>query len=107
MSLDIKHQLQLNNMFLKGTLSNDIESSPSNKLICDSDVKNIKHFLEIDSFDSLVCCSWISIKGTNYQHKMQWRHLGGGNLVICPSLTFTTTLSRHIKKLYEVLFLTR
>ncbi|XP_022166134.1 uncharacterized protein LOC111030773, partial [Myzus persicae] len=70
MSLAIKHQLQLNNMFLKGTLSNDIESSPSNKLICDSDVKNIKNFLEIDSFDSLVCCSWISIKGTKYKHKM-------------------------------------
>lgn len=70
MSLAIKHQLQLNDMFLKGTLSNEIESGPSNNLICDSDVKNIKQFLKIDSFDSLFCYSWISVKGTKYQHKM-------------------------------------
>lgn len=62
MSLAIKHQLQLNDMFLKGTLSNDIESGPSNNIICDSDVKHIKKFLEIDSLDSLFCYSWISVK---------------------------------------------
>lgn len=70
MSLAIKHQLQLNDMFLKGTLSNDIEFGPYNNLICNSDVKNIKQFLEINSFDSLFCYSRISVKGTKYQHEM-------------------------------------
>jgi len=52
MSLAIRQQLFLNN------------------LINDTDIQNIKRFMVIDSLDSLISCSWISIKGTKYQTKM-------------------------------------
>lgn len=40
-------------------------------VITENDIKNIKIFMEIDSIDSLtICCTWISVKGTKYQHKM-------------------------------------
>lgn len=52
-TLAIKHQLQLNNLFLKGTLGDDIESGPSKKIISNTAIKEIKEFMEIDSFESL------------------------------------------------------
>jgi len=69
-TLAIKHQLQLNNLFLKGTLGDDIEFGPSKKIISNTDIKKIKEFMEIDSFESLKQCTWICIKGTKYQSKM-------------------------------------
>eukprot|EP00102_Acyrthosiphon_pisum_P012464 XP_008181629.1 PREDICTED: uncharacterized protein LOC103308990 [Acyrthosiphon pisum] len=69
-TLAIKHQLQLNNLFLKGTLGDDIESGPSKKIISNTDIKKIKEFMEIDSFESLKQCTWICIKGIKYQSKM-------------------------------------
>lgn len=68
--LVIKHQLQLNNLFLKRTLGDNIESGPSKKIISNTDIKKKKEFMEIDSFESLKQCTWICIKGTKYQSKM-------------------------------------
>lgn len=53
-SLAIKHQLQLNNMFLKGFLSNEIELGPCNKFIKDFDIQAIKLFIQVESLDSLI-----------------------------------------------------
>ncbi|KAE9542466.1 hypothetical protein AGLY_003327 [Aphis glycines] len=68
-TLAIKHQLQLNDMFLKGTLSNEIEIGPS-KLINDTELEEIKTNMQIDSIDLLIKSPWISIKGTKYKPKM-------------------------------------
>ncbi|XP_022164877.1 uncharacterized protein LOC111029935, partial [Myzus persicae] len=68
-TLAIKHQLQLNDMFLKGTLSNEIEIGPS-KLINDAELEEIKTNMQIDSIDLLINSPWISIKGTKYKPKM-------------------------------------
>ncbi|CAI6367798.1 unnamed protein product [Macrosiphum euphorbiae] len=57
-----KQQLLLNNLFIKGNLGNTIEPGSSNNLISDTDIQNIKKFMVIDSLDSLISCSWISIK---------------------------------------------
>jgi len=70
MSLAIRQQLLLNNLFIKGNLGNTIESGCSKNLISDTDIQNIKRFMVIDSLDSLISCSWISIKGTKYQTGM-------------------------------------
>lgn len=59
-TLAIKHQLQLNDMFLKGTLSNEIEIGPS-KLINDTELEEIKTNMQIDSIDLLIKYPWISI----------------------------------------------
>lgn len=69
-TLAIKQQLQLNNLFIEGSLGNEIESSPSKDLINDADVQDIKKFMEKDSLDLVICCKWVSIKGTKYQIKM-------------------------------------
>uniref|UniRef100_A0A2S2NY01 Uncharacterized protein n=1 Tax=Schizaphis graminum TaxID=13262 RepID=A0A2S2NY01_SCHGA len=69
-TLAIKHQLQLNDMFLKGTLSDEIEIGPS-KFIIDIEVEEIKkHNMQIDSIDLLIKSPWILIKGTKYKPKM-------------------------------------
>lgn len=69
-TLAIKHQLQLNDMFLKGTLSNEIEIGPS-KFIIDSEVEEIKrHNMQIDSINLLIKSPWILVKGTKYKPNM-------------------------------------
>lgn len=69
-TLAIKHQLQLNDMFLKGTLSNEIEIGPS-KYIIDTEVEEIiNHNIQIDSKDLLIKSPWILVKGTKYKPKM-------------------------------------
>jgi len=69
-TLAIKHQLQLNDMFLKGTLSNAIEIGPS-KFVIDTEVEEIKkHNIQIDSKNLLIKSPWILVKGTKYKTKM-------------------------------------
>lgn len=67
-TLAIKHQLQLNYMFLKGTLNNEIEIGPS-ILINNIEVEEIKRYMQIDTIDLLIKCPWISVKGTKYKPK--------------------------------------
>lgn len=69
-TLATKQQSQLNNLFIEGSLGSEIESSPSKDRISDADVQDIKLFMEKDSLDLLICCKWVSIKGTKYQIKM-------------------------------------
>jgi len=70
-TLAIKHQLQLNHLFLKGTLGRNIELSPPQSVVdIDVIIKKIKVFTSIELFDSLWKYSWINIKDTRYQPKM-------------------------------------
>lgn len=57
MSLAIRQQLLLNNLFIKGNLGNTIEPGSSNNLISDTDIQNVKRFMVIDFLDSLISCS--------------------------------------------------
>lgn len=52
--LAIKHQLQLNDILLKGTLGNEIELGPTGDIACHGDAQSIKMFMNLDSFESLV-----------------------------------------------------
>jgi len=69
-TLAIKHRLQLNDMFLKCTLSNEIVIGPS-KFIIETEVEEIRrHNMQIDSIDLLIKSPWISVKSTKYKPKM-------------------------------------
>lgn len=73
-TLAIKHQLQLNDMFLKGTLSNEVKLGPCNTVINNIDTLALKQFIQKDSPDSIIIncynCPWISVKGTRYKSTM-------------------------------------
>lgn len=53
-TLAIKHQLQLNNMFMKGTLSNEVELGPCNEIINNTDILAIRQFMQKDSIDTII-----------------------------------------------------
>lgn len=67
-TLAIKHQLQLNYMFLKNTLNDEIELGPS-VLINDIEVEEIQKYMQIQSIDLIIKCPWVSVKGTKYKPK--------------------------------------
>lgn len=70
-TLAIKHQLQLNYIFLKGTLGKNIELGPPQSIVnIDNVIKRIKMYINIEYFDSVLKYPWINIKGTQYQSKM-------------------------------------
>lgn len=68
-TLVIKHQLQLNDIFLKGFLNDKIEVGQS-KLMNSIEVKEIKKCMQLDSISFLIKCPWITVKGTKYKSKM-------------------------------------
>ncbi|KAF0682407.1 SAM domain-containing protein, partial [Aphis craccivora] len=53
-----------------GTLSNEIELGPCNKVISDIDVQLLQLFLNIEPLNALISCPWVAVKGTRYQLKM-------------------------------------
>ncbi|CAI6369501.1 unnamed protein product [Macrosiphum euphorbiae] len=69
-TLAIKHQLQLNNIFIKGTLSDEIKLGPCTEITDDIDRQAIRNFIQKNSLDSIINCPWISVKGTRYTPKM-------------------------------------
>lgn len=69
-TLAIKHQLQLNNMFIKGTLSDEIKLGPCSEITDDIDTQAIRNVIQKNSLDSIINCPWISVKGTRYTPKM-------------------------------------
>jgi len=69
-TLAIKHQLQLNDIFIRATLSNEIELGPCDKVISDIDVQLLQLFLNIEPLNALTSCPWVAVKGTRYQLKM-------------------------------------
>lgn len=70
-TLAIKHQLQLNYLFLKGSIGEIIKVGPPQSILdVDSIINEIKIYTKIESFDSVLKYPWINIKGTQYQPKM-------------------------------------
>ncbi|KAE9543676.1 hypothetical protein AGLY_002072 [Aphis glycines] len=69
-TLTIKHQLQLNNIFIKGTLSDEIKLGPCTEITDDIDTQAIRNFIQKNSLNSIINCPWISVKGTRYTPKM-------------------------------------
>lgn len=66
-TLAIKHQLQLNYLFLKGTIGKNIKMGPPNSILdVDSIIKEIKIYTKIEFFDSVLKYPGINIKGTQY-----------------------------------------
>jgi hypothetical protein len=68
-TLAIKHQLQLNNLFFKGSLPNNFETGPP-KPLSDLELEVLKQFLQFNSVESIVKCPWVLIKGTKYKPKL-------------------------------------
>jgi len=68
-TLAIKHQLQLNNLFFKGSLPSHLETGPPN-ILSDLELEVLKKRLQFNSVESIVKCPWVSIKGTKYKPKL-------------------------------------
>ncbi|XP_022159932.1 uncharacterized protein LOC111028782 [Myzus persicae] len=68
-TLAIKHQLQLNNLFFKGSLPSHFETGPPN-ILSDLELEVLKKCLQLNSVKSIVKCPWVSIKGTKYKPKL-------------------------------------
>lgn len=69
-TLAIRHQLQLNGIFIKGSLGDEIEFGPSIEINnVDSIINEINKFININT-SSLIKYAWITIKGSKYQPKM-------------------------------------
>lgn len=70
-TLAIRHKLQLNDIFIKGSLGDEIEFGPFIEINnVDSIINEINKYIEINSTSSLIKYPWITIKGTKYQPKM-------------------------------------
>jgi len=68
-TLEIKHQLQLNNLFFKGSLPSYFEAGPPN-IPTDLELEVLKKEFQFNSVESIVKCPWVSIKGTKYKPKL-------------------------------------
>lgn len=70
-TLAIRHQLQLNEIFTKGSLCNEIEFGPCIEINdVDNNINEIGQYININSFGTLIKYPWITVKGTKYQPKM-------------------------------------
>jgi len=67
MSLAIKHQLQLNEVFNKGKLCSTIINVGPRKILNSLKLGKIKTELNLSNDESLVRVSWAEIKGTRYK----------------------------------------
>lgn len=68
-TLAIKHQLQLNDLFFKGSLPSHFETGPPN-ILSDLELEVLKKCLQLNFIRSIVKCPWVSIKGTKYKPKL-------------------------------------
>lgn len=64
-SVAIKHQLQLNNMFLNKEFGNKLKLSPSTQVQNDSDYLNCSQITS-STIQSIVKVNWVEVKGTKY-----------------------------------------
>jgi len=70
-TLAIRHQLQLNDIFIKGSLGDEIEFGPSIEINnVNSIINEINQYIKINLTKPLVKYPWITVKGTKYQPKM-------------------------------------
>lgn len=70
-TLAIKHQLQLNYLFLSGTLGKNIKLGPPQSVVnIDSIIKEIQICTRTELINSVIKYPWVNIKGTQYQPKM-------------------------------------
>lgn len=68
LTLAIKHQLQLNDIFGKGKLCSNVVVGPC-KSLCPMKSHAIKNELNLDLDKSLFCVSWATIEGIRYKIK--------------------------------------
>lgn len=68
LSLAVKHQLQLNAIFLNGKLCKSIVVGP-HKILNSIKMLKVQTELNLDSEIPLICVKWAKVKGTHYKFK--------------------------------------
>lgn len=67
LSLAVKHQLKLNEIFLRGFLDPTLTWGPKKKQVVHSDLTLIHSSLTLDSNKTLICVSWVAMSSIRYQ----------------------------------------
>lgn len=66
-SLAIKHQLKLNEIFLRGSLDPILTWGPQKLQLVDSEITLIQSFLSLDDSKTVSCVSWVAMSSFRYQ----------------------------------------